>query len=44
MKKIITTIAFIALSTVSVKAVDLGVFSLTAGIASSSGVFGASAK
>ena len=44
MKKIITTIAFIALSTVSVKAIDLGVFSLTAGIASSSGVFGASAK
>ena len=47
MKKIITTLAFIALSTVSAKAIEmpsLGVFSLTAGIASSSGVFGASAK
>jgi len=47
MKKIITTIAFIALSTVSAKAIelpDLGIFSLTAGVASNSGVFGASAK
>ena len=46
MKKIITTIAFIALSTVSAKAMnpDLGIFSLTAGVASNSGVFGASAK
>ena len=44
MKKIITAIAFIALSTVSAKAIDLGVFSLTAGLASNSGVFGASAK
>ena len=47
MKKIITTLAFIALSTVSAKAIelpDLGIFSLTAGVASNSGVFGASAK
>ena len=47
MKKIITTLAFIALSTVSAKAIEmpsLGVFSLTAGVASNSGVFGASAK
>jgi len=47
MKKIITTLAFIALSTVSAKAIELpslGMFSLTAGIASNSGVFGASAK
>ena len=47
MKKIITTLAFIALSTVSAKAIELpnlGMFSLTAGVASNSGVFGASAK
>ena len=45
MKKIITTIAFIALSTVSVKAVgpSLGMFSVTAGLAANQGVFGASA-
>ncbi|MDA9646331.1 hypothetical protein N9S92_01025 [Candidatus Pelagibacter sp.] len=41
MKKIITAIAFIALSTVSAKAVDLGMFSITAGIASNTGVYGA---
>ena len=41
MKKIITTIAFIALSTVSAKAVDLGMFSVTAGYATNSGVYGA---
>tara|TARA_B110001450_G_C17628111_1_gene484066 strand:- start:267 stop:971 length:705 start_codon:yes stop_codon:yes gene_type:complete len=41
MKKIITAIAFIALSTVSAKAVDLGMFSVTAGIASNTGVYGA---
>tara|TARA_B100000780_G_scaffold260769_1_gene212747 strand:- start:808 stop:1515 length:708 start_codon:yes stop_codon:yes gene_type:complete len=43
MKKLIITLAFVALSTVSVKAIDLGAFSLTAGAASNSGVFGASA-
>ena len=44
MKKLITTIAFIALSTVSAKAVDLGIFSLTGGIAANTSVWGASAK
>ena len=44
MKKLITTIAFIALSTVSAKAVDLGVFSLTGGVAANTSVWGASAK
>ena len=44
MKKLITTFAFIALSTVSAKAVDLGIFSVTAGLAANQGVFGASAK
>ena len=43
MKKIITAAMFIALSTFSAKAVDLGAFSLTAGIATNSGIFGASA-
>ena len=43
MKKIITTIAFIAMSTVSAKAVDLSFLSVTAGLASNTGVFGASA-
>jgi hypothetical protein len=46
MKKIITTIAFIALTTVSAKAVELpslGNFSLTLGAATNQGVFGASA-
>ena len=44
MKKLITTIAFIALSTVSAKAIDMGMFSVTGGIAANQGVFGASAK
>jgi len=43
MKKLITTIAFIALSTVSAKAIDMEMFSLTAGLAANQGVFGASA-
>ena len=43
MKKIITTIAFIALSTVSAKAIDREMFSITAGLAANQGVFGASA-
>ena len=44
MKKLITTFAFIALSTVTANAVDREVFSITAGLASNQGVFGASAK
>ena len=50
MKKIITTLVFIAFSTVSSKAIDLpalpdlGMFSLTAGVASNTSVWGASAK
>ena len=48
MKKLITTIAFIALSTVSVKAVEVpelfGNLSLTAGLAANQSVFGASAR
>jgi hypothetical protein len=49
MKKIITTLAFVDLSTVSAKAIDLpampdlGMFSVTAGLAANQGVFGASA-
>ena len=43
MKKLITTIAFIALSTVSAKAIDMEMFSITGGIATNQGVFGASA-
>ena len=49
MKKFITTVAFIALSTFSAKAIDLpampdlGIFSVTVGTAANSGVFGASA-
>jgi hypothetical protein len=42
MKKIITAIAFIALTTVSAKAVDLGMFSVTAGLSQKQAVFGAS--
>ena len=44
MKKIITAIAFIALSTVSAKAIELpslGMFSVTAGLATNTGVYGA---
>jgi hypothetical protein len=48
MKKLITTIAFIALSTVSAKAVEMPAFaenlSLTAGLAANQSVFGASAR
>ena len=44
MKKIITTIAFIALTTVSAKAIDYEMFSLTGGLAANQSVFGATAK
>ncbi len=47
MKKIITIIALMALSTVSAKAIDLpdlGFFSLTAGVGSNTSVWGASGK
>tara|TARA_B100000795_G_scaffold266415_1_gene249574 strand:+ start:1382 stop:2086 length:705 start_codon:yes stop_codon:yes gene_type:complete len=46
MKKIIATIALLALTSVSVKAElpNLGVFSLTAGLATNTSVWGASAK
>jgi len=43
MKKFITMIAFVALSTVSAAAVELGMFSVTAGISANTGVYGASA-
>lgn len=43
MKKLITTIAFIALSTVSAKAIDFETFSLTGGIATNNSVWGATA-
>ena len=43
MKKFIITLALVALSTVSVKAIELGIFSATVGAASNSGVFGGSA-
>ena len=44
MKKIITTIAFIALSTVSAKAIDMEVFSITGGLAANQSVFGGTAQ
>ena len=44
MKKLITTFAFIALSTVSAKAIDLEMFSITGGIAANQSVWGATAK
>ena len=44
MKKLITTIAFIALSSVSAKAIDMEMFSITGGIAANQSVFGAAAK
>ena len=44
MKKLITTFAFIALSTVSAKAIDLEMFSITGGIAANNSVWGATAK
>ena len=44
MKKLITTIAFIALTTVSAKAVDMEMFSITGGIAANNSVWGGTAK
>ena len=44
MKKLITTFAFIALSTVSAKAIEMEMFSITGGIATNQSVFGATAK
>jgi hypothetical protein len=53
MKKIITTLVFVAMSTVSSKAIELptlpelpdfGMLSVTAGLSANTGVFGASAK
>jgi len=43
MKKLITTIAFIALTTVSAKAIDMEMFSITGGIAANNSVWGATA-
>ena len=42
MKKIITAIAFIALTTVSAKAIDFGGLSVTAGLGQNTSVWGAS--
>ena len=44
MKKLITTIAFIALSTVSAKAIDMEMFSITGGLAANQSVFGGTAQ
>src|SRR6056300_1551606 len=44
MKKLITTIAFIALSTVSAKAIDMEIFSITGGLAANQSVFGGTAQ
>ena len=44
MKKIITILALVALTTVSAKAIDVSNFSLTAGYAANQSVFGASAR
>ena len=44
MKKLITTIAFIALSTVSAKAIEMEMFSITGGIAANQSVWGATAQ
>ena len=44
MKKLITTIAFIALSTVSAKAIEMEMFSITGGLAANNSVWGASAQ
>jgi len=44
MKKIILTAVLVAFSTISAKAVDFSVFSLTGGIAANSGVFGADGR
>ena len=43
MKKLIATIAFVALSTVSAKAIEMEMFSITGGIAANQSVFGATA-
>ena len=43
MKKLITTVAFIALSTFSAKAIDMEMFSITGGLAANQSVFGATA-
>ena len=44
MKKLITTIAFIALTTVSAKAIDMERFSITGGLAANTSLWGGSAK
>ena len=44
MKKLITTIAFIALSTVSAKAIEMEMFSITGGLAANNSVWGATAQ
>jgi len=44
MKKLITTIAFIALTTVSAKAIDMEMFSVTGGIAANNSVWGGTAQ
>ena len=44
MKKLIITLAFVALSSVSAKALEMGFFSVTGGLATNSSVWGASAK
>ena len=44
MKKLITTIAFIALTTVSAKAIDMEMFSITGGLGVNQSVWGATAK
>ena len=43
MKKLITTVAFIALSAVSAKAIEMEIFSITGGIAANNSVWGATA-
>ena len=43
MKKILTTLAIIALSTVPVKAIDMEMFSITGGLAANTSVWGATA-
>ena len=44
MKKIITNLAFVALSSVSAKALDFSVFSLTGGVTAGNSVWGATAQ
>ena len=44
MKKIIIALSVLFMSTISAKAVDLSVLSLTAGLAANQSVFGASAR